>query len=69
MDCSGQVIGAALSVHRHLGPGLLESAYEACLTFELRERGLDVVTQRAVPIVYKGIQLDVGYRLDMLVEG
>jgi GxxExxY protein len=67
-DCSNEVIGAALMVHRHLGPGLLESAYEACLAFELRERGLHVVTQQPLPIVYKGIRLDAGYRLDMVVE-
>jgi GxxExxY protein len=58
-----------LAVHRHLGPGLLESAYEACLAFELRERGFDVVTQRPVPVIYKGVRLEAGYRLDMVVGG
>jgi GxxExxY protein len=69
LDCSSDVIGAALAVHRHLGPGLLESAYEACLAFELRERGFDVVTQRPVPVIYKGVRLETGYRLDMVVGG
>jgi GxxExxY protein len=68
VDRSREVIGAALEVHRKLGPGLLESAYEACLAFELRERGLHVVTQCPLPILYKGVRLDVGYRLDMVVE-
>jgi GxxExxY protein len=67
-DHTSAVIGAALSVHRALGPGLLESAYEACLTYELTELGLRVRTQVPLPIVYKGIRLDAGYRLDMLVE-
>jgi GxxExxY protein len=62
------VIGAAVEVHRHLGLGLLESAYSACLGFELRERGLDVATQVPLPVVYKGRRLDVGYRLDLVVE-
>jgi GxxExxY protein len=63
-----ETIGAAIEVHRHLGPGLLESAYEACLTHELRERGLKVETQRALPVNYKGLRLDAGYRMDLLVE-
>jgi GxxExxY protein len=67
-DYTNEVIGGALAVHRHLGPGLLESAYEACLAFELRERGLEVVTQKPLPVVYKGVQLELGYRLDMIVE-
>ena len=61
------IIGAAIAVHRELGPGLLESAYEACLAFELAERGLRVERQKGVPVVYKGIQLDCGYRIDLLV--
>jgi GxxExxY protein len=62
------VIEAALKVHSTLGPGLLESAYEASLAQELRLRGLHVETQVAVPVVYEGIKLEVGYRIDLLVE-
>jgi GxxExxY protein len=63
------VIGAAMAVHRELGPGLLESAYEACLAFELAERGLSVERQKALPIRYRGVNVDCGYRIDLLVEG
>ena len=63
-----QVIGAAIEVHRALGPGLLESAYEACLAFELAQRGLKVEPQKPLPVVYKEVHLDCGYRLDLLVE-
>jgi GxxExxY protein len=62
------IIGAAIDVHRALGPGLLESAYEACLAFELIERGHKVEQQKTLPIFYKGNQLDAGYRLDMVVD-
>jgi GxxExxY protein len=62
------VIGAAIEVHKALGPGLLESAYEACLGFEISERGLNVETQVPLPVIYKDITLDCGYRLDFLVE-
>src|SRR5688500_14861228 len=65
---SESVIGAALRVHRALGPGLLESAYEACLAFELADRGLKVVQQQALPVVYRGVRLSCGYRIDLLVE-
>ncbi|MCS6883597.1 MAG: GxxExxY protein [Oscillochloridaceae bacterium] len=64
---SGQIVDAAMKVHTALGPGLLESAYEACLAHELRKRGLKVLTQVALPVVYDGIELDAGYRLDLLV--
>jgi GxxExxY protein len=57
-----------MRVHSALGPGLLESAYEACLAHELRKAGLRVETQVALPVVYDGIRLDVGYRIDILVE-
>lgn len=67
-EISGQVIGAAITVHQELGPGLLESAYESCLAYELRQRGLTVEEQIPVPVVYKGIKLECGYRLDLLVE-
>jgi GxxExxY protein len=63
-----KIIGAAMEVHRALGPGLLESAYEACLVYELAQRGLRVEQQKPMPLVYKGVQLDCGYRLDLLVE-
>ena len=62
------IIGAAIEVHRVLGPGLLESAYEACLAFELAQRGLKVEQQKPSPVVYKDVKLDCGYRLDLLVE-
>lgn len=64
-----QVIGAAIDVHRALGPGLLESAYEACLLYELRLRHLKVVAQQPLPVFYKDVMLDCGYRLDLVVEG
>ena len=62
------IIGAAISVHRELGPGLLESAYEACLFYELRQLGLSVERQKPLPVVYKEVSLDCGYRLDLVVE-
>lgn len=64
-----QIIGAAMEVHRVLGPGLLESAYEACLVFELRKRGLKIEQQKPLPVVYKEVKLDCGYRMDLVVEG
>ena len=63
------IIGAAIEVHRALGPGLLESAYEACLAFELAQHGLVVEQQKPLPVVYREVKLDCGYRLDLLVEG
>jgi GxxExxY protein len=65
---SGAVIGAAVEVHRHLGPGLLESAYEACLAHELIAGGFAIERQKPLPVFYKGQRLDVGYRLDLVVE-
>jgi len=62
------IIGAAIEVHRSLGPGLLESAYSACLAFELAERGLKVEIEKPLPIVYRGVQLECGYRIDLLVN-
>jgi len=62
-----QIIGAAIEVHRHLGPGLLESAYEACLAYELERLGLKVEKQKPLPLIYKDIRLDQGYRIDLLV--
>ena len=65
---SEQIIGAAIEVHRSAGPGLLESAYEACMVFELAQRGLALERQKPLPMVYKNVKLDCGYRLDLLVE-
>jgi len=63
-----RIIGAAIEVHRQLGPGLLESAYEACLAYELEQLGLRVERQKALPIVYKDLMLEQGYRMDLLVN-
>ena len=63
-----EIIGAAIEVHRAVGPGLLESAYEVRMVFELRERGLRVEQQKPLPVVYKSVKLDCGYRLDLVVE-
>jgi GxxExxY protein len=63
-----RIIGAAIEVHRHLGPGLLESAYEECLAYELRQSGLAVRRQVPLAVTYKGVTLDCGYRLDVVVE-
>ena len=65
---TGKIIVAAIEVHRTLGPGLLESAYEACLIYELRLRRLKVEHQRPLPVFYKDVMLDCGYRLDVVVE-
>lgn len=67
-EVSGEVVSAAIAVHTALGPGLLESAYNACLAHELRLRGLRVEIQVPLPIVYKGERVDAGYRLDLIVE-
>lgn len=66
---SGTIVDAAVRVHQGVGPGLLESVYETLLSYELRERGLAVERQVRVPITYRGIRFDEGYRLDLLVEG
>jgi len=65
---SSKVIGAAIEVHKSLGPGLLESVYEECLCHELGIRGLSFERQKLLPVIYKGKQLDCGYRLDIVVE-
>lgn len=67
-EISEKIIGCAIQVHRELGPGLLESSYEECLYFELLQSGLFVEKQKALPLVYKEVKLDCGYRLDLLVE-
>jgi GxxExxY protein len=66
---SDRVIGLAIAVHRELGPGLLESAYEACLAYELDQAGVAYQRQVALPVSYKDVALDCGYRLDLLVDG
>jgi GxxExxY protein len=68
-EITDRVIGAAIEVHRHLGPGLLESAYEECLCYELSRSGLRFERQVPLPVEYKGLRLDCAYRLDLLVEG
>jgi len=67
-EISGTIVDAAMKVHSALGPGLLESAYAACLRHELIKRGLKVAAEVPVPVVYDGIRLDAGYKLDLLVE-
>jgi GxxExxY protein len=67
-DVTGAVVDAALKVHSVLGPGLLKSAYQACLAYELRKRGREVTTKFERPVVYDGIKIDLGYRVDLLVE-
>jgi GxxExxY protein len=68
-EITREIIGAAIEVHKRLGPGLLESAYEECLLHELHLRNLKVDRQKGLPVVYKEVKLDCGYRLDLLVEG
>lgn len=67
-DITSQIIGAAIEVHKQLGPGLLESSYEACLLFELKQLGLEVKSQVVLPVIYKEVKLDAGYRIDLLIE-
>jgi GxxExxY protein len=67
-EVSGQIVDSAMRVHSRLGPGLLESVYQACLAYEVRKRGLDVVSQTALPVVYDEVRIDIGYRLDLIVE-
>ena len=68
-ELTNKIIHSALEVHRSLGPGLLESAYQECLFFELKSKNLNVLKEISCPIVYKDIKLDHGYRIDLLVEG
>jgi GxxExxY protein len=63
------IIGAAIEIHRQLGPGLLESAYQACLAYEMSERGIRFDREKPMPVVYKGVRVDCGYRLDFVVHG
>lgn len=67
-DVSGVIIDSAMRVHSALGPGLLESAYEGCLAFELLDRGVSVQRQVELPVIYRGHRIDVGYRIDLFVE-
>jgi len=67
-DLTQKVIGAAIEVHKHLGPGLLESAYERCMVYELGLLGLQVEVQKPLPLIYKEIKIEQGYRMDLLVE-
>jgi len=67
-EVSKLVFEAGLKVHRNLGPGLLESAYEECLFYELSKLGLQVEKQKALPLIYEEVRLDIGYRIDLLVE-
>ena len=67
-EISKKIIGLAIEVHKQLGPGLLESAYQECLYYELKKAGLKVVKEKPMPIVYKEVKLNHGYRIDLLVE-
>jgi GxxExxY protein len=68
-ELTDDIVDAAFTVHRELGPGLLESAYEACLAYELEQRGRRVERQKDMPVVFKSVELDCGYRVDMIVDG
>jgi GxxExxY protein len=67
-EITDQVIGACIEIHKQIGPGLLESAYEECLCYELAQRGIHFERQKPLPVKYKGVNLDCGYRLDLVVE-
>ena len=67
-NLTGPILACAIEVHKHLGPGLLESAYQQCLAHELRLAGLRIILEQAMPVKYKGLNLDCGYRLDLVVE-
>ncbi|MDE3136929.1 MAG: GxxExxY protein [Acidobacteriota bacterium] len=68
-ELSNQIIGSAIDVHRTLGPGLLESAYEECLAHEMSQRGIPFDRQKPLPVIYRGLKLECGYRADFLVDG
>ncbi len=68
-DLTKRIIGCAMKVHSALGPGLLESAYEACLEYELKQSGMRVERQKSLPVIYEGVSVDCGYRIDLLVAG
>ena len=67
-EISGIIVDCALKVHKTLGPGLLESVYQAALTYELRKRGLNVVNEKPIPVIYEDVKLKVGFRADLIVE-
>ena len=67
-EISKNIIGAAMQVHSTLGPGLLENTYEACLKYELQKRGFKVLSQIGLPVIYDDVKIDLGYRLDLIVE-
>ena len=67
-EISRIIVGAALKVHKSLGPGLLESAYEECLYYELQKQGLSVQKQKPLPLIYEEVKLEIGYRIDLIVE-
>lgn len=67
-EIAKEIVDAAVKVHKELGPGLLESAYQACLAYELEERGIKVACEVACPVIYRNCQIDTGFRLDMVVE-
>jgi len=67
-EISKLIVESALKVHKALGPGLLESSYEECLLYELRKRDLEVAKQKALPLIYEDVKLEIGYRIDLLVE-
>jgi len=69
IDITPEIIGAAIKIHRKLGPGLLESAYEACLAYELEKLGFGVQRQKPVPLVYDMVKLECGFRADLVVDG
>ena len=68
-DVAKQVVDAAFKIHTTLGPGLLESVYEAVLAYELKQRGLQVARQQAIPVVYESVHLEEGFRADLIIEG
>lgn len=68
-DLTSTIIGSAIKVHRVLGPGLLESAYRACLAYEFEQTGLHVEQEKPIPVVYEGVKLECGFRADLLVQG
>jgi GxxExxY protein len=68
-DLTQAIIGAAIEVHKRLGPGLLESAYRVCLAYELRKRGFEVQEEKPVPVIYDDVKLECGFRADLLVNG
>ncbi len=68
-ELTGIIIGAAIKVHKALGPGLLESAYQACLAYELQKLGLRVEREKPIPVIYEEVHMECGFRADLLVEG